>query len=52
MKPCRKIMGLGIIRHTYQIYPQCIREIRLEHNKAEQENNLRNKLSVLKLGKF
>ena len=47
-----KNIGLGIIRHTYQLYPQRMKEIRLEHNKAEQENNLRNKLSVLKLGKF
>ena len=31
-------MGLGIIRHTYQIYSQCMKEIRLEHNKAEQEH--------------
>ena len=52
VKPCTKIIGLGIIRHTYQLYPQRMKEIRLEHNKAEQEDNLRNKLSVLKLGKF
>ena len=52
MKPCRKIIGLGIIGHTYQVYPQRIKEIRLEHNKTEQENNLRNKLSVLKLSKL
>ena len=52
VKPYRKIIGLGIIRHTYQVYPQRMKEIRLEHNKTEQENNLRNKLSVLKLGKF
>ena len=24
--------------HTYQIYSQCMKEIRLEHNKAEQEH--------------